>query len=434
VSGICAKKVGRQETICRSDIAKRNGLQLTLVCTYAVSDISCLIGFAKRSHIHSKRLNIAYLTVNDPRDRRSWSGTEFAMAKALERHCGNVHFIGPIRLKSILIGKVIHRLLKRIAGKTFLYTESVSRRIAVIARDRISKVPCDVIFSPAGSACLANLDVSIPIVYLSDATFRLVADYYPEFTSILESHKKTADGFERASIQKAQQLVYPSTWAANSAIQDYNADPNRVHVIPFGANLEDPPEASHAIAVPPTDRCRLLFVGGHWQRKGGEIAFETFQELIDRGVQAELTIVGCTPPDHVGHANVRVFPFLNKNDSQQREQLLRLYREAHFFVLPSRAECFSIALCEANAFGLPVLTSDTGGLPDLVKVGVNGFLFPLEARGDQYAARIYDVFSNSSQYAALRAASRAEFDARLNWDHWGAKMLVVLQRAVGITT
>jgi glycosyltransferase involved in cell wall biosynthesis len=377
-----------------------------------------------------KRLNIAYLTVNDPQDRRSWSGTEYSMAKAIERHCGDIHYIGPIHLKSILAGKVVNRFLKKIAGKTYLYTESVSRRLGKTARERISKVPCDVIFSPAGSASLANLEIPIPIVYLSDATFRLVVNYYPEFSGVLKSHQRTADRFEMASIHKARQLVYPSSWAAQSAINDYHADPGRVNVIPFGANLEVPPDRSQVVAVPLTDRCRLLFVGGHWQRKGGEIAFEAFQRLLNLGLDAELSIVGCTPPEHVVHKNLHVFPFLNKNDPDQLSQLEKIYRQAHFFVLPSRAECFSIALCEANAFGIPVLTSDTGGLPDLVRVGTNGFLFPLNARGDQYAACIRDVFSDLQRYASLRSTSRGEFDSRLNWDHWGTQMSEVFQRAV----
>lgn len=352
------------------------------------------------------------------------------MAKAIERHCGDVSYIGPIRLKSILFGKVIHRLLHRLTGKTYLYTEAVSRRLGKIAHERISKIPCDVIYSPAGSASLANLDLAIPIVYLSDATFRLVVDYYPEFSGVLESHKKTADRFEQSSIQKARQLVYPSSWAAQSAIHDYHAESTRVNVIPFGANLESPPAASEVLHVPPTDHCRLLFVGGHWQRKGGEIAYEAFLKLLEMGVPVELAIVGCTPPDQVRHENIRIFPFLNKNDPAQRAQLEQLYRRAHFFVLPSRAECFSIALCEANAFGLPVLTSDTGGLPDLVRVEKNGFLFPLAARGDQYAARVAEVFSDLPRYRSLRATSRGEFDSRLNWDHWGLKMRDVFQRAV----
>jgi len=374
-------------------------------------------------------LNIAYLTVNDPRDRRSWSGTEFSMAQAIERHCGTVHYIGPIRLKSILFAKVLHRLLKKLTGKTYLYTESISRRLGRVARRRIARLPADVIFSPAGSASLANLQTDIPIVYLSDATFRLVVDYYPEFSHVLDAHKQTADRFEANSIRKAAQLVYPASWAAKSAINDYGADPSRVTVIPFGANLEHPPAGSDAGKVPSMDRCRLLFVGGHWQRKGGEIAYETLLKLLELGVDAELTIVGCTPPEHVRHERITVHSFLNKNDPAQRAQLERLYQRAHFFILPSRAECFSIALCEANAFGLPVLTSDTGGLPDLVRVGTNGFLFPLSARGDQFATVIRDVFSDSARYAALRVSSRGEFDSRLNWDHWGRKMAEVFQAA-----
>ena len=65
-----------------------------------------------------------------------------------------------------------------------------------------------------------------------------------------------------------------------------------------------------------------------------------------------------------------------------------------------------------------------------MREGVNGFLFPLEARGDQYAAKIREVFSNPSIYQSLRASSREQFETRLNWDAWGKSMNEILWAAV----
>jgi glycosyltransferase involved in cell wall biosynthesis len=238
------------------------------------------------------------------------------------------------------------------------------------------------------------------------------------------------DEIERLAITNAKRLIYPSSWAARSAIEDYGADPLKVHIIPLGANFDVPPSREDATRFHQRDVCRLLFVGVSWERKGGDIAFETLLELLRLGVPSELIVVGCQPPPHVSHNRLRVFPFLNKNNPEECKLLYTLYYQSDFFVLPTRAECFGIVLCEANAFGLPVLSTETGGVSEIVRNGVNGFLLPLEARGDRYAAVIRDIYDDSTRYADLRKSSRGEFESRLNWDAWGRQVCEIFRVAV----
>jgi glycosyltransferase involved in cell wall biosynthesis len=67
---------------------------------------------------------------------------------------------------------------------------------------------------------------------------------------------------------------------------------------------------------------------------------------------------------------------------------------------------------------------------EIVREGVNGFLFPLDARGDRYAARIAEVFSDEVRYQQLRNSSREQYETRLNWDAWGQRMNEILAKAV----
>ena len=76
--------------------------------------------------------------------------------------------------------------------------------------------------------------------------------------------------------------------------------------------------------------------------------------------------------------------------------------------------------CEANAFGLPVIATATGGTPEVVKDGENGFLLPFTARGDAYAEIIKELFHDEQRYSTFVQSSRAAFDNRLNWDAWGS--------------
>src|SRR2546421_172504 len=115
--------------------------------------------------------------------------------------------------------------------------------------------------------------------------------------------------------------------------------------------------------------------------------------------------------------------------SSPLEPILRIRNPRRFF----RNECYGIVVCEANAFGLPVIAADTGGVAGVVTEGENGFLLPLSARGAQYAEVAAKLYQDERRYAELVQASRAAFDSRLNWDVWGITVQKLLQELPGHT-
>jgi glycosyltransferase involved in cell wall biosynthesis len=119
---------------------------------------------------------------------------------------------------------------------------------------------------------------------------------------------------------------------------------------------------------------------------------------------------------------MKVIPYLDKNDPVQYKELEQLYLSSDFLLLPTRNECFGLVFCEANAYGLPVITTHTGGVPEVVIDGQNGFTLPLSARGADYARKIARVYRDDAGYAELVKTSRNAFDDRLNWDAWGIRV------------
>ena len=95
-----------------------------------------------------------------------------------------------------------------------------------------------------------------------------------------------------------------------------------------------------------------------------------------------------------------------------------------------RADCIPFVFNEANAFGLPMITADTGGVPDIIKNGENGYVLPYSARGSEYAQMIAEIYQDEQRYTALVQSSRAAFESRLNWDAWGRAVKDVLLKVI----
>jgi glycosyltransferase involved in cell wall biosynthesis len=350
------------------------------------------------------------------------------MAKALREAGFDVVPLGPLAAPSLPVARVQSKLRRTLGlrHQSPAHTERVAREYAADAARRITALSPDVVFAPAGSPFAWAVPRSVPLVYTSDATFALIEDFYARYANLSRRGRAVAERLERDTVARADLLLYPSRWAADSVIRDYGADPARVHVVEWGANLAADVEAVAARPQPPQNTVRLLFVGVDWARKGGAVAQDALVRLRRCGIDATLTVCGCIPPSGACADGVTVIPFLDKADPADRARLDALYRQADVFILPTRAECYGIVFCEASAYGVPSLAPATGGVSGAVRDGENGLLLPPEATGADYAAAIRSLLDEPGRFAALRRSSRAAFEDRLNWRVWGQRTAALI--------
>lgn len=363
-----------------------------------------------------KGLRVGYVSEHDPLDRWSWSGTHYYMLGALRREGLDVVPLG----RSLLPQK--ESLLRRAARRAGLAgaksPESPAERAerwGEVLTAELRASPCDVIFAAVASRVVARVSTPAPVVVLSDATFRRMRGYYDDVTALPDDVAAATDALEAATLGRAARALYPSPWAAASAVSDYGLEPSKVKVIPFGANLDEVPSRAECLLPRPSPPFRLLFIGRDWARKGGPIALGALRELRSRGLDVTLTVVGATPSPEEG---LEVVPLLDKKREEDRARLRHLFLSSHLFVLPTRADCFSMVGCEAAAHGLPVLMTRTGGVPGVVNEGRNGRLLPLEAGVLEWAGVIGEML-DPGRHADLVAGSRDESEERLNWTAWG---------------
>jgi glycosyltransferase involved in cell wall biosynthesis len=377
------------------------------------------------------RRRIGYLTSRDARDPASWSGTPYFMARALQRHCGDVEYLGPVRAFQEMRGRVASGLSVAVRGRRRAYHHSLglAREYGRIFERRLHP-NLDLIVAPAASTEIACLDTRIPIVYTSDATFERMLGYHPGFTNLAPDYEAEGHEVERLALRRAALVLYPSEWAAESARRFYGVEPERVHVFPYGANLEVIPPVDAIRRAKSIATCRILFLGVNWERKGGPVVYEAVRLLRDRGIDAQLTICGSVPPDPVDPTFARVIPRLDKRRPEEASRLSWLLLHSSFLVLPTRNDCFGIVFCEASAHGTPSIAPRTGGVPAAVTEGQNGVLLDTRAGPAEYAATIERLFFDRPRYENMVRSSRAAFEDRLNWDRWGKRVSQLMDKYI----
>jgi glycosyltransferase involved in cell wall biosynthesis len=369
-----------------------------------------------------RRLKIGFLpSLTLVNKLSSWNITNGCMAQVLEKYCGDITYIEPMHIPELLPAKVFNKATQLLLKKSFMYYHSffIARKCARLLTRQLSNTDFDVIFAPACASETAFLEIDTPIVIAEDANFASLHNYYAQFSNLLQRSYYEANTLEGLALNKAALVLHPSPWARRSSLENYHVAQEKVYAIPFGANIDNPPNAEVALTREKSDQCKLLFIGVDWERKGGAIAFATLLKLEELGIQAELTICGCVPPPQFTHERVKVIPFLNRKDEKQRREMETLFETSDFLFLPTRGECYGMVFCEASSYGLPSITTDTGGVSGAVTNGENGFMLPLSAGGSEYAELIAKAYRDDQGYAELVKSSRAAYEDRLNWDAWG---------------
>ena len=204
-----------------------------------------------------------------------------------------------------------------------------------------------------------------PYVIMVDDTpilFDQMAEHYDEPPDRFAALRKFKHRINIEALQGAHAVLPMSEWARRSLIDDYGVDPARARVVPTGVDLDQWTPGEHHHDGP----LRVLFVGGHFDRKGGSTLVEAFDELEPGS--AELHIV--TRSNLPERPGVHVYTGMQPN----APELIELFRSSHVFVLPSKAEAYPNVVVEACAAGLPCIVTDVGGMSEMVVEGESGYV------------------------------------------------------------
>ena len=219
--------------------------------------------------------------------------------------------------------------------------------------------------------------------------------------------------FDRRVFAVAEHIVVFTEWARQSVIQDYGIDGSKVSVIPPGARLT-------TFSQPRFDERhipKLLFIGGDFERKGGWDVLDVFMKYF--ATTAELHIITAKQIKCQGgnvHLHTGVLPYT--------PEWHHLLQDADVLVVPSYAEPYGLVFQEAGGYGLALIGSRVGGIPEIIVEDQTGLLVEPGDRQD-LRSKIELLLSDPQRLIAMRRRSREVavecFDAGKNMSRLAAR-------------
>lgn len=368
----------------------------------------------------TKKTKIGYISVKPLEDVTNWSGTINNLYNTLLPE----YEIVPVILRKPLVFKVIDVVNEKLNISfyppffTWYYRMDFNRKVRKLKDvDYLFGCALSQIF---GSGINKN---GKKLIYLTDAVFSDMLNYY--WFNMSEQRRKKLDKLERNSMRDADHIIYSSEWSANGAINKYGVDKDKISIIRFPSPLDDEYEGSKEVDK---EEIHLLFVGVDWKRKGADVAIECVTELnkIDKNHKYILDVVGLQSEKE--YDNVVFHGKLYRSNPEQKRKLIDLYKNSKFFILPTKADCSPVVMAESYQYGLPFISTRTGGVADLVIDGETGFLFDVEDRGNLYAQRIAELVNNKEEYKRVSENCRRRYEQYHSRESWRRDFSLIIEK------
>ena len=234
---------------------------------------------------------------------------------------------------------------------------------------------------------------------------------------------------EKIIIKKADYIFTVSNATKNKLKEEYNVNNNKIFVFPNGIkwrNIKD-------LCLNKKNKCRLelLFVGRLEERKG--LLFLINSLAVYKKKYKEKFILNI-----IGKGDNRKYKDVIKKLNLEEElifkgylpdeELYNYYRNSDIFVIPSQMEGFGLTILEAIQFGIPIIGTNRGAIPEILKDYNRGFLVDY---GDcEYLANTINKVNLKIKNSTLKKPNIEYFIRKYDWRETGLKMSQTLKNLI----
>lgn len=216
---------------------------------------------------------------------------------------------------------------------------------------------------------------------------------------------------ESQRLPRLQLVIANSQFTANTIKKTYPKTASKVRLCYKSVDTErylkifesrgtTPPDPAHPV---------ILFVGSNMHRKGVPDLIKAAPAVLQKFPGARFLVVGNdkSVDNFKGLCSeLKVDQNFDFAGWHSQADLLDYYQKASIFVMPSLTEALGVTFLEAMAAGVPVIGTNVGGIPEIIKDGVNGLLVPV-ASPSSIADAINALLSDKELRGRL--ASNARF-------------------------
>lgn len=188
-------------------------------------------------------------------------------------------------------------------------------------------------------------------------------------------------------------------------------------------------------AFPEDGHVRIISIARLVEKKGIEYGIRSLPPVVARYPHLSYSIVGDGPLMDELRALVQELKLekrVNLLGWQQQDDVVDLLQEAHLMLAPSVVssdgdmEGIPVVLMEAMAMGLPVVSTQHSGIPELATNGTSGLLVP-ERNVEALSQAILQMLQQSDRWEAMGQAGRQRVEADFNSDKQNRKLIDLLQ-------
>jgi glycogen(starch) synthase len=282
-----------------------------------------------------------------------------------------------------------------------------------------ARKPFDFVEAPecGADAMVSSTMLSIPTAVRFHSPARLIMGIYdtPKIDRVLTAFA------EQLAINQAQVLTSCSRFLADEVTAKMGErDP--IHVIPNGIDVplfdRDEGIDVHARFGLPKDKKLIFFANRMEERKGIHIVQKMVEGTLARYRDIAFVFAG---RDLFGHMEKRILPWVKDHGLQERffylgqlglPEVRACLKKSAIFLIPSLWENCPYSCLEAMTAGRAIVSSDCGGMPELIEHERTGLL---AKNGDpaSFVAALQRMIEDDGLRARCGAAARAEVEKRL---------------------
>jgi glycosyltransferase involved in cell wall biosynthesis len=342
----------------------------------------------------------------------SWSHSNDALVKALHEYSPDweiqtvdllqqfkAHRRGLLYSLLDMPGLLLQAVRDRGFDKTsLLYAPATARFINRLACKFVREYQPD--FTLQTTTRFNACNTGVPHFTIIDITVASARQSYRNLFNASEQALNILDSFQQRVYTQSNGVFSMGGYVRDSVVADYQVAPYRAFSIGAGPNIKLGPRSDVVNSK------HILFVGTDWKRKGGPDLLAAFRRIRDKHPDAVLDIVGCNPGVQE--------PGINIVGRVPRDEIHHYMSQARMFVLPTIHEAFGIVLVEALYFGLPIISTSVGAVPEMVMHDVNGYRIQ---PGDVEAlAHAMDKLLSNDKLAERFAEASYQHAVNFSWE------------------